>query len=111
MSSAVLAPTAAPRVALPRDVYRSAKKIDGQWAYFAVTSEGRKIGPYRARHDDGEDDADVVTRLIRRLEWDDPVRHLTLVPASPAVSAAARSVRSWLLSRQTSRLRGPSVQP
>lgn len=84
--------------ALPRDVYRTARKIYGQWSYFAVTSHGAVLGPYRARHD--ETDAGIVAGLLMALNRMDPVRHLALVeeaPMAPRSTVGALAARTRML--------------
>jgi hypothetical protein len=102
------------RYALPRNIYHTAEKFVGQWVWFAITSQGVMIGPYRAR--DYEEDADVVALLIVRLDELDPVaRHLALVPDEPrpTASVGAHAFRSWLLGARGSpppaSMRAPSV--
>lgn len=100
------APT--PRCLLPRNVYHTRRRLYGQWGYFAVTSDGTLIGPYRARH--YEDDAEIVAMLLYELDALDPVvipRHLALVkPDGPIASVGLHRYRSWLLGARAS-LRRP----
>ena len=90
-------PSAPPRLALARNVYHTATKVYGQWAWFAVTSQGELLGPYRARRH--ETDAELVAILARELEQVDPQRRLTLVPAAsgPRSTLGALAARTWLL--------------
>lgn len=113
MSSVRSSAGPAVRSLLPRDVYRSARKSFDQWFYFAITSDGERIGPYRARTDDGETDAEIVDMLLDRLDAIDPVRHLALVPTTPtpAVSVGARAARSQLLGGRTSSRLRPAAPP
>ena len=101
------------RTTLPRNVYRTRRKVFGQWAYFAVTSGGEILGPYRARH--YESDAEIVAMLVAELDAVDPVRHLALVreasvPRSTvgALAARTRLLCGTVLSRPLSRPPAPS---
>lgn len=73
-----------------RGVYRTARKIRGRWAYYAVTSEGVVLDPMRPRHD--ETDAEIVVRLADRLDEVDPVLRLV----SPSRSPASERPRFWM---------------
>jgi hypothetical protein len=108
------APATPQRYALPRNVYHTKQRFFGQYGWFAITSTGQMIGPYRARH--YESDAELVALLITELDAADPVtapRHLALVreDAGPTASVGVHRYRSWLLGARASLRRLPRRAP
>lgn len=95
LSSSAVSPA---QGAFPRGIQRSAEKVDGHYAYRRILSTGQVGSWYRARLDEGEDDADVVAMLDRQLQADDPVRHLALVtPTGPRYPDGVLAARTSLL--------------
>lgn len=96
---------------LARNVYHTGRRFCGQWTYFAITSAGAMIGPYRARHYETKEE--IIALLRHELDALDPVarpRHLTLLPPEgPIASVGVHRYRSWLLGARAS-LRRPATR-
>lgn len=87
-----------PALGLARGIQRSAQKLDGHYAYRLILSTGEVGSWYRARLEEGEDDADVVVMLEQQLRSRDPVRHLALVkPSGPRYPDGVLAARTSLL--------------
>ena len=72
-------------LAAERGVYRSAVAVNGRYPYYAITSMGEALEPWRPRGH--ETDADVVAGLRAALEQADPPT-VTLSLLTPGASAS-----------------------